>query len=67
MIRSGPRKLDYDNMVYAFKGIRDAVADLMLPGLAEGKADGDERLEWAYNQEIGLYGIKIEIEDKEDE
>ena len=54
-------------MVYAFKGIRDAVADLILPGLPDGKADGDERLEWAYNQEIGLYGIKIEIEDKSHE
>jgi hypothetical protein len=52
-------------MVYAFKSIRDAIADLTLPGLAGGKADGDERLEWAYNQEIGLYGIKIEIEEKD--
>jgi hypothetical protein len=61
--RSGPRKLDFDNLVYAFKAIRDEVADLLIPGKENGQADSDERLEFSYKQEIGLYGIRIEIEE----
>lgn len=63
LTRIGPRNLDYDNMVYAFKSVRDQVAELILPGLAKGAADGEGRgIEWSYSQEIGLYGIRIEIE-----
>jgi len=63
LTRSGPRKLDYDNLVYAFKAIRDEVAGLLIPGRKDGQADSDERIEWIYSQEIGLYGICIEIEE----
>lgn len=62
LTRTGPRQLDYDNLVYAFKAIRDQVAELILPGLAKGQADGDSRIEWSYAQEKGLYGIRIEID-----
>jgi hypothetical protein len=63
LVRTGRRELDFSNLVYAFKGIQDAVADLIIPGLAPGQADGPNRgIEWSYGQEIGLYGIRIEIE-----
>lgn len=57
--------MDFDNLVYSMKGIRDAVAEKILPGLPSGRADGDKRLEWKYGQEKGLYGIRIEIEDNQ--
>lgn len=63
LIRSGPRRLDFDNLVYAFKAIRDEIAGLLIPDKKDGQADGDDRLEFSYRQEIGLYGIRIEIED----
>jgi hypothetical protein len=59
--------MDFDNLVYSFKGIRDAVAEKILPGLPPGRADGDKRLEWKYSQEKGLYGIRIEIEDQQED
>lgn len=63
LIRKGPRELDFSNLVYAFKGVQDSVADLIIPGLAPGQADGPNRgIEWGYAQEKGLYGIRIEIE-----
>jgi len=65
LTRIAPRFLDYDNLVTAFKHIRDVVADLLIPGLAKGRADGDERLEWLYLQKKGIskeYAIKIEIQ-----
>lgn len=55
--------MDFDNLVYSFKGIRDAVAELIFPDLPPGRADADKRLEWAYKQEKGLYGIRIEMEE----
>lgn len=65
LIRSGPRLLDFDNMVYAFKNIRDCVGSLILPNLAAGQADGaDSGISWSYDQEKGLYGVRIEIEEK---
>ena len=62
LTRLGPRLLDFDNMVYAFKATRDKVSELLIPGKAAGQADGDERITWDYKQEKGLYGIRIEIE-----
>lgn len=49
--RLSPRLLDDDNLVGAFKHIRDQVADCMIPGKAKGRADGDRRLMWEYHQE----------------
>ena len=65
--RNGPRTLDSDNLAYAFKQIRDTCGALINPGLAPGQADEDGRgIEWCYKQEKGLYGITIEIDDRED-
>lgn len=64
LIRIAPRGLDSDNLAFAFKGIRDFMADLFVPGLAPGRADGDSRLEWEYDQNKGIpgeYAIRISI------
>lgn len=64
LIRIAPRVLDYDNLVTSFKGIRDCVADNLLPGLKAGRADGDLRINWIYDQEKGKpkeYSYRIEI------
>ncbi len=61
LTRISPRQLDFDNLVYAFKSIRDEIADQILPGLAKGRADGDKRITWEYLQEKGPYAVKVEI------
>lgn len=65
MVRISPRTLDFDNLVYSLKWIRDAIADSLISGLAPGRADGDERIRWDYGQEKGKpkeYAVRIEIE-----
>jgi len=65
LIRSGSRLMDFDNLVYSFKGIRDCVGSLIRPDLAPGRADGEGTgIEWAYKQVEGPYWIFIEIEEK---
>ena len=49
LIRLSPRKLDSDNLAYAFKHIRDAVADILVPGKAAGQSDRD--LNFSYSQQ----------------
>lgn len=44
LTRIGPRRLDDDNLAYAFKAARDGVADFL------GIDDGDPRLKWLYAQ-----------------
>ena len=62
-VRVGRRYLDGDNLCYAFKNLRDTIGSLIRPGLVAGQADADGNgIEWSYGQEIGLYGIRIEIE-----
>ncbi len=64
MTRIAPREFDFDNLVSSFKYIRDYISERILPGLAKGRADGDKRIEWVYNQEKGKtreYAIRIEI------
>src|SRR5574338_709033 len=64
LVRIAPRNLDEDNLIYAFKKIKDVVADYIIPGLAPGRADGDKRIKWEYDQEKGEpkeYAIRIEI------
>lgn len=66
LIRIAPRFLDDDNLVGAFKYIRDAVADLIIPGLAHGRADADPRIKWVYIQrkdEPKKYSCKIVIQN----
>jgi len=68
LTRFGPRLFDDDSLGYSFKAIRDKIADLILPGLAPGQADGAGKgIIWKYGQEKGLYGIRIEIEDDQPE
>jgi hypothetical protein len=59
--RVAMRKLDDDNLQGALKSIRDSVADLLLPGMPRGRADGDPRIQWQYGQIRGPKGLRIEI------
>ena len=62
LCRIAPRKFDYDNLVYSKKFLRDTLADFLIPGLAKGRADGDERITWIYEQESmgkGEYGVRV--------
>src|SRR4029077_6224988 len=62
--RVAARKLDDDNLQTALKSIRDTIADLILPGLPPGRADGDPRIKWEYAQIKGDEGLRIEIYTK---
>jgi hypothetical protein len=67
LTRISPRLLDFDNLTGSLKWILDAVCDQLIPGLKPGRADGDKRLSFEYQQKKGLprqYGIQIEIVDK---
>lgn len=58
-VRISTRPLDDDNLAYAFKAHRDAVAEWF------GCDDGDTSFwKWSYAQEKGLPGIRIEIGDE---
>lgn len=62
LTRISPRNLDDDNLVSAFKHIRDAIAEKINPGLAPGRADDDQRITWEYSQEKGppkQQGIRV--------
>lgn len=60
--RKGPRLLDSDNLQSSFKAIRDQVADQIIPGLPPGRADGDPRIEWQYDQSKDkVYSVQIEV------
>lgn len=61
--RLSPRKLDSDNLQFAFKYIRDAVADYFIPGLLPGRADDDSRITWHYTQEKSTHkGFILSVE-----
>ena len=53
--RSGPRKLDDDNLHGACKAVRDGIADSI------GVDDGSDIYTWVYKQVIGLYAVTIEV------
>lgn len=62
MTRLYARLLDDDNLVSAFKWIKDQVADCIIPGQAKGRADGDPRIKWEYDQQKSpLKGMRLEI------
>lgn len=62
LTRRGVGHMDYDNLVYSCKNPRDVTSDWLLPGMAAGRADGDERITWHYRQEQGYpYALIIEI------
>jgi hypothetical protein len=57
LTRIGPRKLDSDNNVSAFKHIRDGVADFL------GIDDGSDLIRWEYAQEVeSRYAVRIQIQ-----
>lgn len=71
LTRIAPRRLDGDNLQRACKAVRDGVADAL------GVDDGDERIEWRYEQRrheehehtlgrvVRGYGVEIRIEARE--
>jgi hypothetical protein len=62
LIRLGPRELDFDNLVASQKYVRDAVAEILTQNFVPGRADGDKRITWQYDQEkCSEYKVKIEI------
>jgi len=67
MTRISPRELDeHDNLRSALKHIVDVIADILVPGLKAGRADGDKQIEWAYAQRKGLakeFALEIHLEE----
>jgi len=62
LVRLGPRELDFDNLVVSQKYVRDAIAELITGDYVPGRADGDKRISWQYDQEKSKeYGVRIEI------
>jgi hypothetical protein len=69
LTRCGTKKLDYDNLVYCFKSVRDAVADVIIANAfnlpcidSRGQYDGDTRISWRYEQEQAEQcGFRISI------
>jgi hypothetical protein len=43
-------KMDSDNLIISFKAIKDAIAEFFRPGLAPGRADDTDEIEWKYLQ-----------------
>lgn len=52
------RKRDSDGVVASLKAVRDGVADAL------GIDDGDERVQWEYNQRKGKQGVEISIHER---
>lgn len=65
LTRIAPRTLDVDdNLPMAFKFIKDAIADYIIPGQAPGRADDCKSIVWRFKQEKGQpkqMGVRIEI------
>lgn len=77
LTRCSRQGLDDDNLVGAFKWIRDELSELLLPHKSKtyvkdgkvlrlkGRADSDPSIEWRYAQEKSKRtGIRIEIQPK---
>jgi hypothetical protein len=64
LIRLAPRKFDEDNLIHAFKSVRDQIADILIPNNRMGRSDSSPLLHWEYKQEKSAdYGIKIILEE----
>jgi hypothetical protein len=55
IVRTGPRKLDDDNLASACKYVRDEIARKV------GVDDGSDQYTWQYDQRIGDYGVEVEM------
>jgi hypothetical protein len=68
LTRIGKRMLDSDNLAVSMKWIRDAIADILIPGKPPGHADNDPRISWEYSQQIGKeYAVIIEFYNPENQ
>ncbi len=68
LTRISPRKLDDDNLAYAFKSVRDMIAAFIFDDYRMGRRDNDPRIKWLYDQkkgEVGEYAFEIEISQTE--
>jgi hypothetical protein len=63
LTRIGKKFLDYDNLVYGFKSIRDTLCDCLFPGYAPGQADKDVYFEYVQERRP-TYAVRIEIKNK---
>lgn len=63
MTRLAPRELDEkDNLRIALKWVADSIAEVITQDFVPGRADGDKRIKWEYNQQFSKeYKVKIEI------
>lgn len=64
LTRIAPRTLDTDNLPVSMKWIRDQIADLIVPGLAPGRADNEPKITWKYDQKKGKKGeylVRVDI------
>jgi hypothetical protein len=69
IIRISPRPQDFDNYVYNCKGVRDFIADKLIPDKAPGQADSSPLIQWQYSQHKGdlkEYSLTIQIWKKSD-
>lgn len=63
LTRTGPKQLDFDNMVMSLKTVRDAIAAQLTGDHVPGHADSDPRISWHYDQKKGKLGVNIRIEE----
>ncbi len=56
--RHGPVPLDDDNLQGACKAVRDGIADSV------GVDDGSDLYVWQYRQEVGPYGVTVEVKSR---
>ena len=64
--QSDYRKMDSDeNLRMAFKGIKDKLADLIIPGMRPGMADEGHGISWEFTQtKTPLKGVRITIREE---
>lgn len=64
LTRFAPQLLDaFDNLPSSLKYVVDAICELLIPGLAIGRADGDKRISIScYQEKARKHSIKVEIE-----
>lgn len=64
LTRFAKQFMDSDNLLTGFKYVRDQIADLLKPGLAPGRADGEGDITFEYKQEKSKeYWVVIEVEE----
>ncbi len=70
MTRIAPRMMDEDNLIQAFKWIKDELASIIIDEFKEfkpGTCDNNKKIFWEWKQEKGhvrQYAIKIQIVQK---